>query len=118
MKTTMMLFILITVIAASAAGTARADYLKGDPRKCPATSTPQATPDKPADCAYRAAKVTLLAYMRTHVNKSWSNPMTCTQVARTSLLKWRCSFGTGTAVVSFRALSTGWKRQVAVTMNA
>lgn len=111
------LIFLLAVIAGTAAGVARADYLSGDPRKCPAVSTPQATPDKPAGCAYSAAKVTLLKYMRTHGHPTWSNPMTCAQVSSASLLKWRCSFGTGSAVVWFRPLSTGWKRVVTVTMN-
>jgi len=105
----------VAILAGVAAGVARADYLKGDPRKCP-PSTGQTAP-KPADCAKAAAKITLLTYMRAHRGKYWSNPISCTQAAPTSLLTWRCSFMSGTAVVWFRPSSTGWTRVVTVKMN-
>lgn len=95
------------ILAATGTAAARADFLKGDPRKC--------SFDKPAQCARTAATYTLVMYMRNHGHPSWSNPVTCTATVR--LVKWRCDFGTGTATVWFRALSTGWKRQVTVTMN-
>lgn len=100
---------LIAVLGAAAAGLARADLLTGDPRVC--------SLNKPAQCAQTAAKYTLVRYMRTHGHPTWSNPTNCTQTAPSSLLKWRCQFGTGSAAVWFRATATGWKRVVTVTMN-
>lgn len=91
-------------------GTASADYLKGDPRVC------SMGPARKADCAEAAATYTLVMYMRHHGHRSFSNPTTATPLQK-NLLKWRVDFGTGTAIVWFRALSTGWVRQVTVTMN-
>lgn len=99
------LIVLVAVVLAGAvAGSASADLLRGDPRQC--------SYNKPAQCARTAATYTLVAYMRAHGQPHWSNPTTCTATA--GLLKWRCDFGSGTARVWFRALSTGWQRVVTV----
>lgn len=105
----LLILVAAAILAGTAAGVARGDLLAGDPRQC--------SYNDPRQCANSAAKTTLVRYMRTHGHPSWSNPVTCTQAGATSLLKWRCSFGTGTAAVWFRPLSTGWKRVVTVTMN-
>jgi hypothetical protein len=104
MKTTI---VICVILAAFFAAAAHADFLQGDPRKCAF--------NQPTKCARVAATYTLVHYMRTHGNRSWSNPVKCTPV--TGLLRWRCQFGTGSATVWFRALSTGWQRQVTVTLN-
>lgn len=99
--------ILAALLLALLAGTAHADYLKGDPRKCPAI--------RPADCAQQSAVWTTKAWMKTHNLVGYVG---CTRF-QGSLLKWDCSIITGGQTthvrVWFRATSTGWKRQV--TLN-
>lgn len=102
----LMLFAGILTLAFSA-GTARADYKTGNPTKCGLTSR--------QDCARNAAIWTLRGVMAKRLGRppyNWTAAVSCAQTAAPSLLKWRCNWGTSSALVTFRALSTGWHRYV------
>jgi hypothetical protein len=108
------LIILLAGIAGIAAGTARAGYLTGDPRKCPVAN--------PRYCAQTAAVATVRTVMakRKGITK-WNDYLSC-QPRYGNLLQWKCShFDSGhnadTISVVFRATSSGWKRVVTVTAN-
>lgn len=116
-----LLTLAAAVIAAAAASAARADF-RSDPRKC--------IFNRPAQCAGDAAKTALRVAMSAReghpwkpgTDPRWDADITCTPVAASKLLKWRCSYQaapgsgiSGHALIWFRATSTGWHRIVTVT---
>jgi hypothetical protein len=105
---------ILIIAAAVLAGVARADVLKGDPRKTGCVLAHEA----PAACALTVAVRIVKAKMRAVPNVVGAVNPSCTKLDLTGL-RWRCGVSDGgghlwAAAVTFKHLSAGWRSYFSV----